>query len=168
MDTLNLDPPNRERKPTVALRLLLIGLPFAWAFMLNDITSIESGCLSVVEMSADATLLSLTPIPLLVFWIACFQYWLSIRPSVAGWIVRLAALWIVSIAIFGGTWLFAFRNTATVRISQMPEPDAIRKIERQTGMKLSWRSRGNDCLVLFDNRAPNTQNQLQDALFEWH
>ncbi len=167
MDALTADLPNRERKPTVGLRPLLICLPVAWAFMLNDITSVESNRFSSVGMSTDATLLSLTPIPLLVLWIACFQFWLSTRQSVIGWTVRLAALWIVSIGIFNGTWLFAFRNTDEVRFSQMPEPDEIRKIERETGLKLSWMSRGNDCSVLFDNRAPNTQNQLQDALFEW-
>ncbi len=136
--------------------------------MLNDITSIESGRLSSVGMSTDATLLSLTPIPLLVLWVGCFQIWVSTRHSVAGWIIRLVALWIISISIFGGTRLFTFRNTATVRISEMPEPDTIRKIERKTGLKLSWMSRGNDFTVLFDKRAPETQTQLQNALLDWH
>ena len=168
MDALQADPPNRERRPTIGLRLLLLALPCAWAFMLNDITSIESGRLSVVGMSTDATLLSLTPIPLLVLWVVCFQYWVSTRHSVVGWIRRLVALWLIAIAIFGGTWVFTFRNTSTVRISQMPEPDELRKIERKTGLKLSWTSRGNDCSVLFDKRAPDTQNQLQDALLDWN
>ncbi len=119
-------------------------------------------------MSNEATLLSLTPVPLLVLWIACFQIWLSTRYSVVAWIVRLAALWIVSIAVFNGVWLFAFRNTSTIRISQMPELGEIRRIESETGLKLSLGFRSNDFYVLFDNRAPNTKKQLQDALFEWH
>ncbi len=135
--------------------------------MLNDITSIESGRLASLGMSTEATMLSLTPIPLLILWIACFQFWLSTRHSVIGWAIRLAGLCIVSMAIFNGTWLFAFRHTATVRISQIPELPEIRRIERETGLKLSWMSRGNDCSILFDNRSPNIQKQLQDALIKW-
>ena len=68
--------------------------------MLNDVTSVESGRLSQVGMSMDATLLSLTPVPLLVLWIACLQIWISTRHSVIGWSVRLSALGIISFAMF--------------------------------------------------------------------
>lgn len=167
MNTLQADQPNRERRPIAGVRLLLLALPCAWAFMLNDITSIEAGRLSVVGLPADATLLSLTPIPLLILWLVCFQYWITTRRSVSNWVVRLVALWLISIAMVGGVWQFAFRNTATMRISQMPESDAIQEVERKTGLKLSWMSRGNDCSVLFDKRTPAAQNQLQNALVDW-
>ena len=119
-------------------------------------------------MSSEATLLSLAPIPLLVLWVACFQYWITARRSFSNWVFRLVILWLLSIAMVGGVWQFAFRNTAAIRISQMPKSDTMRDVERKTGLKLAWMSWGDNCSVLFDKRAPATQNQLQDALIGWN
>ena len=135
--------------------------------MLNDITSIESLRLSALGMSADATILSIIPIPLLVLWVVCFQYWLTTPRSALNWTVRLVALWLISCGIFWAFHHYAFRNTSTIRISQMPESEQIGKVERETGLKLSWMSQGSDCTVMFDNRTPDAQNLLQDALVDW-
>lgn len=136
--------------------------------MLNDHTSIESGRLSAVGMSTDAMLLSFAPVPMLILWVVCFQYWVTTRRTLSNWVFRLIALWLVSIAIVGGVWLFAFRNTGTIRISHMPKMETIQKFERKIGSRLSWMSDGNDCSVLFDKRAPDTQNRLQAALADWN
>ncbi len=158
------DPLNRHRRPKIGLRPLLICLPIGCAFALNDITSIESSRLAFIGLSTDSTLLALAPILLFVLWITCFQFWLSSCRSKTEWLIRLAVLGIASMVIINGTWLFAFRNTATMRLLQIPKPDEIQSIERKTGLKLSLMSAGNDCSILFDNRAPSTQNELKNGI----
>ena len=158
----------QERRPKWVLRALLFFLPCAWAFMLNDITSIESLRLSALGMTADATILSLIPIPLLVLWLACFQYWLTTRISALNWAMRLVALWFISCGVFWAFHQYAFRNTSTIRISQMPESGQMEEVERETGLKLSWMSKDGACTVMFDNRSQAAQNELHSALANWN
>ena len=165
---------NRQRRPVIGLRHLSLILPCMWAFVLNDVTTIESSKLSSFEMTTDAMLLSLTPLLLLIIWAFSFMYWLYTPRSVLNWVLRLVGLWIVSMALFSCICLFTSRNLGTVTVtdsvSEIPPPATMGKIEEKLGLTLTWSGDQNGLHILYDKRelAANgkTKSQIIEMLAE--
>ena len=163
---LNRHKPSKQRR-LFSPRLTAVVVSFGFAFILNDITAVESMNLNRMGMEPEAKVLGFTPLILLALWIAITQYWISVSTTVLGWEIRVVGLYLVSAAIFGAIWLYAFRNIETLSLPRMPSSEHIQMIEAETTLPLSCYSDATSNHVRFDNSDPGNKQKVLDALQEF-
>ena len=74
---LNRHKPSKQRR-LFSPRLTAVVVSFGFAFILNDITAVESMNLNRMGMEPEAKVLGFTPLILLALWIAITQYWICL------------------------------------------------------------------------------------------